>query len=44
MHEGKFPKLTNLLQLAEIGQINRAHALIIIDERRSAVEKWPIFA
>jgi serine/threonine-protein kinase HipA len=44
MHEGKFPKLINLLQLAEIGQINRANALLIIDEIRSAVEKWPIFA
>lgn len=44
MHEGKFPKLENLLQLAEIGQINRANALLIIDEIRSAVNQWPIFA
>lgn len=44
MHEGKFPKLTHLLQLAEIGQINQAKALIIIDEVRIAVDKWPNFA
>jgi serine/threonine-protein kinase HipA len=44
MHEGKFPKLEHLLQLAELGQIDRAKALLIIDEVKSAVDKWLIFA
>ncbi len=44
MHEGKFPKLAHLLQLAEIGQIDKAKALSIIDDVKMVVEQWPTFA
>ncbi|HSX20695.1 MAG TPA: type II toxin-antitoxin system HipA family toxin [Gammaproteobacteria bacterium] len=44
MHEGKFPKIGHLLLLAEIGQVDKANALQIIDEVRTAVDMWPKFA
>ena len=40
MGEGKNPKLSHLIKLAEIGNIEKQKASQIIDEVRVAVSKW----
>lgn len=42
--EGKNPNLTHFLKLAEVGGIKKQKALQIIDEVRSTVSKWEIYA
>ena len=44
MGEGKSPGIAELLKLAKIANIKKANALIIIDEVKSAVNKWPQLA
>jgi serine/threonine-protein kinase HipA len=44
MGEGKNPGITQLLQLATTCNINKANALNMIDEVKSAVNKWMVFA
>ena len=44
MGEGKSPGIAELLKLAKIANIKKANALIIIDEVKSAVNKWAQFA
>ena len=44
MREGKNPKLSHLLKLAEISNIKEQKALQIIDEVKTAVAKWNSFA
>jgi len=44
MKEGKNPGISHLLKLAEIGLIKPKKALMIIEEVKEAVSKWPYFA
>ncbi len=44
MKEGKNPKISHLMQLAEIGGIKKQKALQIIDEVRNATVKWGVLA
>ncbi|PCI38484.1 MAG: phosphatidylinositol kinase [Thiotrichales bacterium] len=44
MGEGKNPKLAHLLRLAEVASMQQKKALQIIEEVKSAVSKWKIFA
>ena len=44
MGEGKNPQTSHLLELAKVGTIDENNALSIIEEVKSAVEKWPSFA
>ena len=44
MGEGKKPNSSHLLQLAKEGNIKEKAALEIIDQVKSSVEKWPLFA
>lgn len=44
MGEGKNPKMSHLLQLAEVGGIKKQKALQIIDEIKKTVSKWANFA
>jgi serine/threonine-protein kinase HipA len=44
MGEGKNPGIAHLLELANISNINKSEVIAIIDEVKSAVSKWPIFA
>lgn len=44
MGEGKNPKASHLLKLAEIAGIERSKASLILDEVSAAVTKWPQFA
>ena len=42
--EGKNPTLAHFLKLAEVGGIKKQKAFQIIDEVRSAVSKWEVYA
>ena len=44
MGEGKKPGIKQLLELAKISNIKQSDALKIIDEVKSSVNKWPMFA
>ncbi len=44
MREGKQPGLTHLLKLAEVAGIEKANALVVIDQVRDAVSQWDQFA
>ena len=44
MGEGKEPKLSHLLQLANVGGIKKSKATEIIDEVRTSISKWNLFA
>ena len=44
MGEGKNPKLSHLVSLAEIGGIKKQKALQIIDEVKGAISNWEILA
>ncbi|MEM1244621.1 MAG: type II toxin-antitoxin system HipA family toxin [Pseudomonadota bacterium] len=44
MGEGKNPTIKHLLQLADVADIKKNQAIEIIDEVRSAVSKWALFA
>ncbi len=44
MGEGKKPALSHLMQLAQVGNVNKNNALSIIDEVKYAISKWRDFA
>lgn len=44
MGEGKNPGYKELVSLADISHINRSEALSIIDQVKSSVSQWPVFA
>ncbi len=44
MGEGKNPKISHLLKLAEVASIQPQKALSIIDQVKEAVSKWPHFS
>jgi hypothetical protein len=44
MGEGRDPSVSHLLKLAEVGGISKEQALIVIDEVRQAVLRWPHFS